>query len=149
MYSTRAYFVHLNRRSELVLIAYTLTRVQYSCIVRTPKHIYSTRAYCVHLNICTVLVLLRTPWHMYSTRACSIHIDICTVLELHRHGGVSGSALACGACKTCLRPGFESRVKRASKFRKFQTALSTTERYLTLSVVCLIVECTKRQRNGK
>ena len=41
------------------------------------------------------------------------------------------------------RPGFESRVKRASQFKKSQTALSTTERHFTLSVVCLIVECTK------
>ena len=36
--------------------------------------------------------------------------------------------------------GFESRVKRASQFIKSQTAVSTTERYFTLSVVCLIVE---------
>ena len=47
-----------------------------------------------------------------------------------------------------LRPGFESRVKRASQFRNSQTAVSTTERYFTLSVVCLIVECTSRQRKG-
>ena len=61
----------------------------------------------------------------------------------HRHGGVSGSPLACGACKSCPRPGFESRVKRASQFKMSQTAVSTTERHFTLSVVCLIVECTK------
>ena len=42
--------------------------------------------------------------------------------------------------------GFESRVKRASQFKKFQTAVSTTERYFTLSVVCLMVECIRRQR---
>ena len=60
-----------------------------------------------------------------------------------RHGGVSGSALVCGACKSCWRHGFESRVKRASQFKKSQTAVSTTECNFTLSVVCLIVECTK------
>ena len=61
----------------------------------------------------------------------------------HRHAcGVSGSVLACGACKSCLRPGFESGVKRASQFKKSQTAVSTTELYFPLSVVCLIVECT-------
>ena len=38
--------------------------------------------------------------------------------------------------------GFESRVKRASLFKKSQIAVSTTERHFTLSVVCLI-ECTK------
>ena len=42
-----------------------------------------------------------------------------------------------------LEPGFESRVMRASLFKKSQTAVSTTERHFTLSVVCLIVECTK------
>ena len=42
-----------------------------------------------------------------------------------------------------LEPGFESRVKWASWFKKSQTAVSTTERYFTLSVVCHIVECTK------
>ena len=35
-------------------------------------------------------------------------------------------------------PGFESRVKRASQFKKSQTAVPTTERKFTLSVVCLI-----------
>ena len=44
--------------------------------------------------------------------------------------------------------GFESRVKRASQFKKSQTAVSITERHFTLSVVCLIVECTWRQRKG-
>ena len=34
------------------------------------------------------------------------------------------------------------------QFKKSQTALLTTERYFTLSVVCLIVECTWRQRKG-
>ena len=33
----------------------------------------------------------------------------------------------------------------ASQFKKSQTAVSTTERYFTLSVVYLIVECTARQ----
>ena len=64
------------------------------------------------------------------------------------HCGGSGSALACGACKSCSRPGFESRVKRASQFKNSQTAVSTIERHFTLSVVSLIVECTKRQRKG-
>ena len=36
----------------------------------------------------------------------------------------------------------------ASQFKKPQTAVSTTERYFPLSVVCLIVECTWRQRKG-
>ena len=58
------------------------------------------------------------------------------------------SAVACGACKSCQRPGFEYRVKGASWFKKSQSAVSTTERYFTLSVVCLIVECTKRQHKG-
>ena len=40
-------------------------------------------------------------------------------------------------------PGFESRVKRTSQFKKSQTAVSTSERHFTLSVVCLIVECSK------
>ena len=35
-----------------------------------------------------------------------------------------------------------TRVKRASSFKKSQTAVSTTKRYFTLSVVCLIVEST-------
>ena len=34
-------------------------------------------------------------------------------------------------------------MKRAYQFKKSQTAVSTTERHFTLSVVCLIVECTK------
>ena len=55
----------------------------------------------------------------------------------------SGSALACGPCKSCYRPGFKSRVDLASQFKKSQTAVSTTEHHFTLSVVCLIVECTK------
>ena len=42
-----------------------------------------------------------------------------------------------------LETWFESRVKRASQFKKSQTAVSTTERHFTLSVVCLIAECTK------
>ena len=32
--------------------------------------------------------------------------------------------------------------------KKSQTAVSTTERYFTISVVCHIVECTRRQRKG-
>ena len=64
------------------------------------------------------------------------------------HGGVSGSALACLACKSSQRPGFEFRVKRSSQFKKSQPAVSTTESYFTLSVVCLIVEYTGRQRKG-
>ena len=32
--------------------------------------------------------------------------------------------------------------------QKFQTSVSTTECYFTLSVVCLIVECSRRQRKG-
>ena len=39
--------------------------------------------------------------------------------------------------------GFESRVKRASQFKKSLTAVTTIECHFTLSVVCLIVECTK------
>ena len=46
------------------------------------------------------------------------------------------------------RPGFESHVKWASQFIKSQTAVSTTEHYFLRSVVCLIVECTWRQRKG-
>ena len=38
--------------------------------------------------------------------------------------------------------------RREAHFKKSQTAVSTTERYFTLSVVCLIVECTRRQRKG-
>ena len=37
--------------------------------------------------------------------------------------------------------GFESRVKQASQFEKSQTTVSTTKRYFTLSVICLLVEC--------
>ena len=55
----------------------------------------------------------------------------------------SSEPLACGACKSCQRPGFDSRVKQASQFIKSQTVVSTTERYFTLAVVCIIVECTK------
>ena len=36
----------------------------------------------------------------------------------------------------------------ASQFKKSQTAVSTTERYLTLYVVCLILVCTRIQRKG-
>ena len=60
------------------------------------------------------------------------------------HGGVSGSALECGACKSCWSHRLES-VKLASQFKKSQTTVSTAERYFTLSVVCLRVECTRRQ----
>ena len=64
------------------------------------------------------------------------------------HGSESGGALACGTCKSCSRHGFESQVKRASQFKTSLTPVSTTERYFTLSVVCLIVECARRQRKG-
>ena len=47
-----------------------------------------------------------------------------------------------------LRPGFESLMKRASQFKKSKTPVSAAERYFTLSVVCLIVESTRRQRKG-
>ena len=33
----------------------------------------------------------------------------------------------------------------ASQFKKSQTGVSTTERYFTLSVVCLILDYTRRQ----
>ena len=39
-------------------------------------------------------------------------------------------------------------MKRASQFKKSETAVTTTERYLTLSVVYHIVKCTRRQRKG-
>ena len=39
-------------------------------------------------------------------------------------------------------------VRRASQFKKFQTAVSTTEHYFTLSVICLIVECSRRQHKS-
>ena len=39
-------------------------------------------------------------------------------------------------------------MKRDSQFKRSQTAVSTTERYFTLSVVCLRLECTRRQRKG-
>ena len=42
-----------------------------------------------------------------------------------------------------LETWVRSRVKRASQFKKSHTAVSTTERHFTLSVVCLIEECTK------
>ena len=42
----------------------------------------------------------------------------------------------------------ESRVKRASQFIKSQTTVSTIERYFTLSVVCLIVVCARKQSKG-
>ena len=45
------------------------------------------------------------------------------------------------------RPGFETRVKRASQL-KSQTAVSTAEGYFPLSVVCLIVEYAMRQHKG-
>ena len=92
----------------------------------------------------TLTSLLRQP----STITCCDQFDR-NLVNLppwwcnYRHGGVSGSALACGACKSCWRPGFESRVKRASQFKKSQTAVSSSERQITLSVICLIVECTK------
>ena len=60
----------------------------------------------------------------------------------------SGSTLACGAYKSSQRPGFGSRAKQASQFKKSQTAVSTTERYFTLYVVCFIVYCTRRQCKG-
>ena len=37
---------------------------------------------------------------------------------------------------------------RASQFKKSWTTVSTTERYFTACVVCLIVECSRRQRKG-
>ena len=46
----------------------------------------------------------------------------------------------------------ETRVRIACdavvQFKKSQTALSTTERYFTVSEVCLIVQCSRRNRNG-
>ena len=62
----------------------------------------------------------------------------CSYLFISR--GVSGSALACGPCKSCLNRGFESRVKLVSQCKKSQTTVSTTERYFMLSVACLEVE---------
>ena len=67
---------------------------------------------------------------------------------ISRHDGVSSSALACGACKSCYRSGFENRVKREAEFKKIQNTLSTTERHFTLSVVCLLDECIRRHRKG-
>ena len=71
-------------------------------------------------------------------------ISISTV-HYHRHGGVSGSALACGACKSCYETWVRI-LKRASQFKKSQTVVSTTECYFTLSVVSLIAKCTRWQR---
>ena len=42
----------------------------------------------------------------------------------------------------------ESRVNRASQFKKSQTAVSTTELYFTLYMVSHIVDCSRRQRKG-
>ena len=39
-------------------------------------------------------------------------------------------------------------MKRASQFKKSQTAVLSHWRYFTLSVVCLLVECTRRQHKG-
>ena len=36
---------------------------------------------------------------------------------------------------------FEPRVSRASQYKKTETSVSTVERYFTLSVVGLVVEC--------
>ena len=47
----------------------------------------------------------------------------------HCLGGVSGSALACGACNWCHGPGFKSYVKQGSRFKKSQTAVSITGKY--------------------
>ena len=44
---------------------------------------------------------------------------------------------------TYIHKKIPNSVKGASQFKKSQTVVSTTERYFTLSVVCLMVECTK------
>ena len=106
--------------------------------------IYVNRIFTIRVNTWLIITLLRN--HGVDPRRSTLQARVSAkwsgVRGVH-HGGVSGSALACGACNPCWRPGFESRVKRASQFKKSQTAVSTTERQFTLSVVCLIVECTK------
>ena len=87
----------------------------------------------------------RKSWHIIITDY-DTHVAVDYVTRKHRHGGVSGSALACVACKSCYKPGFESRLKWASYFKKSHTAASRTVRYFTFSVVCPIVDCTRRQR---
>ena len=100
---------------------------------------------CVIVYGSSVQCLIRTKLLPYCTRGLNTSP---TASHNTTQGGVSGSALACGAWKLFERPEFESRVKRASHIKKSQTAMSTTERYFTLSVVSLEVECTRRQRKG-
>ena len=82
--------------------------------------------------------------HLYEISNAALPLSLIVL-----NGVISGSALACGACKSSRRPSFESRVKWASQCKKKRRPLvSATESYFTLSVVCLVVECTKRQRKG-
>ena len=93
--------------------------------------------------LCTVKWVKKSPAVESSTWPLNSHNSSENSPNICRHGGASGSALTCGACKSCQRPGFESHVQLVSQFKKSQTAVSTTERHFTLSVGCLIVECTK------
>ena len=64
---------------------------------------------------------------------------------------LSVSALACAwsSIQVMLEIWVRIPCEAGVQFKKSQTAVSTTERYFTLSLLCLIVECTRRERKGK
>ena len=61
------------------------------------------------------------------------------------HGGVSGSARPVEHARQARDLGSNPAWRPSLKS---QTAVLTTERYFTFSMVCLIVECTRRQHKG-
>ena len=72
----------------------------------------------VALSVCPFSSIARIPVALSVGPFSSIARKAVAWTVGPRHGGVSGRALVCGACKSCWRPGFESRVKRASQFKK-------------------------------
>ena len=82
-----------------------------------------------------------------------ITLDLCSCAVFHMFQHISLVLVMCNSLKswsnreTRLFPlVVEVRVEDIPVLKKYQTTVSTTERYFTLYVVCLIVKCTRRQR---
>ena len=69
-------------------------------------------------------------------------------LIVEQHGGVSVVLLPVEHASHARDLGPKPCEAAVPVLKKSQTAVSPTERYFTLSVVCHIVECTRRQRKG-
>ena len=66
----------------------------------------------------------------------------------NRHGGVSGSTPGLWSMQVMLETWVRIPCETGSQFKKSQTAMSSTEPYFSLSVVCILVECTKDSVRG-